>query len=476
MFKNKMAIKLMAGFVVVVLASMLIIGLIFITYFINYTYQQKKAEVVENAREISVIASALINGDKQGQDAYLRKMTSFAGVQVWIFNSEGTIIYTSKGSFPQFDSNEVSNRKIRNNILSRIMTGQQLAKSNSLNIFRDNTFSVAVPVYDSMNNIAGGVLLHTAVKGVNAPTRKVTWIFISGILLTILVVATLSIFYAFHFTKPILAMQRATQKMIEDDYSVRTNIRQDDEIGILAGQIDQLANRLEEARKEQEHVEQMRKDFISNISHEFRTPLTVLRGYTEALKDRLVPQEDTNKYYNLMLKETNGLDKLVSNLLDLSRLQTGKLELNLTILDLNELIESVVTNMRMLAQEKQIDIQYNPVEELSPYKGDYDRLKQILTIFIDNAIKYSPKNTVINLMLSVGEHVAITVEDHGYGIPEDEIPYIWDQYYRTKKTASEKGYGLGLAIAKQLIELHSGTVEIESKLNTGTRVILKLPK
>jgi two-component system sensor histidine kinase ResE len=116
------------------------------------------------------------------------------------------------------------------------------------------------------------------------------------------------------------------------------------------------------------------------------------------------------------------------------------------------------------------------MENLTPFKGDYDRLKQILTIFVDNAIKYSPKNTVIDLYLNAGELVTIIVEDHGYGIPEDEIPYIWDQYYRTKKTASEKGYGLGLAIAKQLIELHNGTVEIQSKLNMGTKVILKLPK
>lgn len=476
MFKNKMAFKLMAGFIIVVLISILIIGIIFITYFINYTYQQKKAEVVENAREISVIASEYIGGDKQSQEAYLRKMTSFAGAQVWIFSKDGAIIYASKGSLIQTDNNEVNNRKIRNNILSRILKGQQRVQSSSVNIFKDNTFSVAVPVYDKENKVTGGVLLHAAVKGVNAPTRKVTWIFISGILLSILVVAVLSIFYAFYFTKPILAMQRATQKMIKDDYSVRTNIRQNDEIGILAGQIDQLAIRLEEAQQEHVHLEQMRRDFISNISHEFRTPLTILRGYTEALKDRIVPAEDTDKYYKLMLKETNGLERLVSNLLDLSRLQTGKLELNLTMLDLNELIESVVTNMRLLAKDKQIEIEYSPMENLTPFKGDYDRLKQILTIFVDNAIKYSPKNGVIALYLNVSDFVSIIVEDHGYGIPEDEIPYIWDQYYRTKKTASEKGYGLGLAIAKQLIELHNGTVEIQSKLNLGTKVILKLPK
>lgn len=161
--------------------------------------------------------------------------------------------------------------------------------------------------------------------------------------------------------------------------------------------------------------------------------------------------------------------------LDLSSLQAGKLELKLVEIDLDELITSVVSNMSMLALKKEIEILYNPIDNTPRVTADYQRLKQIFTIFLDNAIKYSPENTKIEISaVQLKDVITVIIRDHGYGIPQDELNRIWDQYYRTKHNVFEKGNGLGLAIAKQLIELHHYTVKIESIVDAGTTVTLNL--
>ncbi len=227
---------------------------------------------------------------------------------------------------------------------------------------------------------------------------------------------------------------------------------------------------------EGERLEQLRKDFIANVSHEFRTPLTVIKGSIEALNDGTIEKkEDIERYHSRILSETKILQRLVGDLLELSRLQSGKISVNEEKVHIPSLLSDVTKSMQTIAVKKEIAIEYTPIEDVPPVLGDYDRLRQLFTIFIDNAIKYSPEKTKIQIGITVKNNLEITIKDNGYGISEEELPYVWDRFYKTDKSREGNGTGLGLAIAKHLIQLHGGDVTMQSSLGKGTTVTVYLP-
>lgn len=228
---------------------------------------------------------------------------------------------------------------------------------------------------------------------------------------------------------------------------------------------------------ESERLEQFRKDFVANVSHEFRTPLTVIRGSLEGILDGTIDQpEEIQRYYERMLSETRSLERLVKDLLELSRLQSGKIPINKEKVHLPSLLEDAVKSLQTLASKKGIRIDYvQGISNLPPIWGDYYRLRQLFVIFLDNAVKYSPENTVVTIKSNIDERVEITIRDQGYGISEVELPYIWDRFYKVDRAHQGNGTGLGLAIAKHLIELHKGEVSLQSELGKGTLVKIILP-
>jgi|GEM_PF-330927 Signal transduction histidine kinase len=227
---------------------------------------------------------------------------------------------------------------------------------------------------------------------------------------------------------------------------------------------------------ESERLEQIRRDFVANISHEFRTPLTVIRGSLEALLDgTLADSTEIQRFYQRMFSETRGLERLVGDLLELSRLQSGKITLNKEPLHIASLLEDAVKSMQTIAEKKGIKIKFQSERDVPPFIGDYDRIRQLFVIFLDNAIKYSPDNTKVSVETSIqdGNTLSVKIRDQGYGIAAEELKQIWDRFYKIDKSRNGKGTGLGMAIAKHLLELHDGKVFVQSELHKGTVVEVK---
>lgn len=227
-----------------------------------------------------------------------------------------------------------------------------------------------------------------------------------------------------------------------------------------------------------ERLEQLRRDFVANVSHEFRTPLTVIRGSVEALVDGMVENsDDIKRYHYRILSETHGLERLVGDLMELSRLQSGKITINKDRIHIFSLLTDIVKSLQTIADKKGISIKLQSQQDLPAYLGDYDRLRQLFIIFLDNAVKYSPANTFISVESKILENntLSIIIRDQGYGIAADELPYIWDRFYKVDKSRQGLGTGLGLAIAKHLLDLHDGKVSVQSELGKGTEIEIKLP-
>lgn len=223
---------------------------------------------------------------------------------------------------------------------------------------------------------------------------------------------------------------------------------------------------------EQEKLEQMRKDFVANVSHEFRTPLTIIRGNLEALYDKVIPEEEAPENYLTLLKETKRLEAMVKDLLDLSKLQAGKVALDFQNLDIKALLFDIVRVSKPITKEKNIQLELIVPNDLPPVFSDYDKLKQLLIIFIDNAIKFSNKNSKVQLTIDMNQEISITITDYGIGIPREAIQFIGERFYKVDNARkyADKGTGLGLSIAKHLIQLLNCKFEIESEVNVGTKI------
>ena len=588
--KHRLTIKLTAGFVIIVLLSMLTIGAFFIQMFRQYVFESWEKTLLSRANSTSQMMSEYFtnSGPMRGMGGFMRFLDTMAEAKVWITDVKGNPLTFSGMGGGHFNQIEPLPPETEN-VISVVLSGKDSVNQSFSSIYNEETLTVGVPIRDTSGTVIGAVLLHSPITGITETFDKAIRILLISILAALILACGLGFFYSILFIRPLKSMNTAAMAMANGDYSLRSQINRKDELGQLGNSLDLLAAKLgytldqlfqeknklhdvissisegilafdkdfklinyngavktlldytpqenvelkamddlkelglidafssviidgefksiilEKSKKilkwtlspvknstneiigvvaliqdisESEKLEQMRKEFIANVSHEFRTPLTLIRGSVEAILDETVSgTEELDKYNKRILRETRSLERLVKDLLDLSHMKAGKLALQIEEVDINYLTEEVVKNMQIIAAKKNIEIELSVRGILPPISGDFDRLKQLFILFIDNAIKYSPENTKIVVDIEAKDYLTIKIKDHGNGIGSTDLPYIWDRFYKAElsHSHSDQGAGLGLAIAKHIIELHNGFVTVESELNMGTTIQIQLP-
>ena len=209
-----------------------------------------------------------------------------------------------------------------------------------------------------------------------------------------------------------------------------------------------------------ERLEQTRRDYVANVSHELRTPIASIRSLAEALDDGLVrTDEDRARYYGYILRESLRLSRLIDDLLELSRLQSGTVALERSAFDLNELAAQVAERMRVTASYSGIDLRYSPAAALPPCLSNRDRIEQVLVALLDNAIKYASDDGVVEVCCrSEGERLRVEVSNSGH-IDEADLPHLFERFYKADRAHAGQGTGLGLAIAREVLERLDGSIE-----------------
>ncbi len=229
---------------------------------------------------------------------------------------------------------------------------------------------------------------------------------------------------------------------------------------------------------QQERLEKLRNEFMANVSHEFRTPLSIIKGSAELLADdALDTEEDKHRYYDRIMTEATALEHLVRDLLDQSKLKAGRIELKIHLMNAEDLLEDIVEKMKPIAGNKNINLEFIP-SGAPDVAGDYDRLRQISIIFIDNAIKFTPEGGTITVSTRFDDdYVYMSFKDTGMGIAEEDLPFVFERFYKVDKArgGSETGSGLGLSIAWQIADLHKGTITVDSVLGEGTTFTAIIP-
>ena len=229
---------------------------------------------------------------------------------------------------------------------------------------------------------------------------------------------------------------------------------------------------------EMERVEKLRRDYVANVSHELRTPLTAVRGLLEPLADGMVKDEaDRQRYYKIMLHEVLRLSRLITDMMTLSRLQSGTEYMEITRVDVNELVQDIASAYSSTLADKGVNLVLDCPRPVPDAMTDPDRIEQVLVILLDNASRYTPKGGTITISAhNAKEKIQLSVTDTGCGIPESDLPHIFERFYKVDKSHSEGGTGLGLSIAQFIMEKLGETISVESEVGKGTRFTLTLQR
>ncbi len=229
---------------------------------------------------------------------------------------------------------------------------------------------------------------------------------------------------------------------------------------------------------EQTKLESARREFVANVSHELRTPITTIKSYAETILDMAEEESAEASFVKVIETEADRMAKIVSQLLTLSRLDNSATVLDKNVFDLSKMVEGVVDKLTLTANNHKLELSFVSKGETKNFFGDKDRLEQVVINIVSNAIKYTPEGGKVQVVCGTGFAEAfVRVIDNGIGIPKKDLPRVFERFYRVDKARSREsgGTGLGLAIAKELVELHGGKINIESRENKGTEVTITLP-
>lgn len=420
------------------------------------------SEAEEGTAAVEGVQQALGVPHGSGFGAYMRFLGDIAMTDVWVVDSQSKTITPGAGHVTVEYGDLPADGET---VIDRALAGEASFSESFSSVLGAKSISVGVPIREKEGaEPIGAVLLHSPVQSVSdAVGSGLSTLGLSALAALCLAIPA-AILLSVRFTRPLRSMKTAARRLADGEYEVKTNITQKDEIGELAGTIDELADRLKETSRERQRLEGMRRDFISNISHELRTPVTVMRGSLEALCDGVVTEPtQIGEYHAQLLQESRHMQRLVDDLLELSRLQNTDFSIESAPLELNQLAQDVTRGMRRLAQDKNITLQLRTEEESLPFLGDYSRLRQMLIIIIDNALKFSPRDSAVELSLfrQSGAPV-LKISDHGSGIAPQEIPLLFQRFHHSGGEENKTGTGLGLPIAKEIAGRHGIEILVES--------------
>ncbi len=446
---------ILAAFVVVILS----LGFTIDRMFTNFYNSEMRTEV----DELTTHFTAMSQSPEMLSEETLLKFADFSNVSILFVSEQGEVLANS-GLYEKSDRTFIKSKDLR-----LLFSGKAIelvhADANG-----ERYFVAARPVLDSTGvNIKAAVYVLSSTRHMDESISAVRSVLILSGLGAFLLALGITWIIAKILSRPLLQMQVATRNIAAGNLETRLMIQRDDEIGVLADSINHLATELQRYRD-------TRQEFFANISHDLRTPITYLEGYAQVLKKGLYEsEEEKDQYLGIIHEEAVRLQHLVNDLFDLAKMEEGKVSLSLEWIDLTEIADNVVQKIMLKACEKKLTLRTKIITHVSLIYGDGLRMEQVLLNLLENAVRYTEKGSITLELDQNNTYVYLAVEDTGIGIPEDEIPYIFERFYRVEKSRSRQygGTGLGLPIAKKLVELQGGELLVSSKLGQGTRFELR---
>ena len=466
--KNKIARRLMKYFAWAMLLFALLVGALFSMMFARHTADVTKRDLCAHAASIAETIARFADDCEQGEcrgsgfKAYMRYIGAAAMSDLALLDDKGESVVLGEMILPETPLPQYA-LDMAGDVFA---SGEVISSGFSLNPFHPEEMIVCAPVLDRQGNVLYALVMRMKVNSVAHALLDAFYMLSACLLIAMTIAMIVSRFLSRRFVNPLHRMMDAATQMALGDYSVKTHVAQPDEIGVLAMHIDELAKKLAEAEKERARFDQLRQDFFSDISHELRTPIAVLRGNLELLREGMA--DDPQRYYDQLYADVHHLQRLVDDLLELTRLKNTQFRIEMEPINLMDVLSDSVRFMRRKAEEKNMTIHLDGAEPFAVW-GDYGRLRQMMIILLDNAIKFSCEGRQVEISVKKREHACeVCVIDHGCGIAGEELAHIFDRYYHNQSGRNGGGTGLGLPIAREIALRHGIDLTCRSKEGEGT--------
>lgn len=457
--------RLTASFLVIILAVMIIISLFLYSTLERY-YMNNFADSLERS---GFLASDFVVGQMRGQIDSVRLSNLAENMSR---QSQARVIFTDQQGVVVGDSIRVGgllNQNLEHEIVSRALNGDVSSNIGYSERINQQVLQMAVPVREADDTVVGVVFLSASLEEINQIMSDIGRFLLLATLLAMLVVGGGSVVLARRFTGPLEELTAAAKKMAEGKLDQHIEFSSSDEIGRLAEQFNDMANRLN-------YYTSNLKKFAADVAHEVRTPLTTMGLLTKALKEHEMEPEQRKEFIGDLDNELERLTALVNDLLELSKLEKDITEHE--ELSLNLLLENIIGENQFRFARAGLNLTEEMPEEEIIARAAPLQLRQVVGNLLDNALNYTPPGGTVHVLLSHDDKNAlVSVEDTGIGIPEEDLKYIFERFFRVERARSRArgGTGLGLAIVSEIIAKHGGKVWVESVEGKGSTFYFSLP-
>lgn len=471
--KNDIAFKIYLCFTFVLVLTGLLTGIIFIRLY-RQNYLHSYTELL--TKQGRTIANRVAIFEKNGRierflkySTYIEEIEEDENTDVWIISYESSqnplaVEYTNANDGKLTDE--------MYDVIYNAFQGEVSSNSSYDDIYGMVILRTAVPVYNkSTGVVSGAVMMISMVDKQTMGVDKGTYLIFMSLLLSFIISFVVAFLFSQYLSKPLSKISKNINRISKGDYSSITPKNPNTQLGRIETTLARLAKQLGHVEKERANLEQVRRDFFANVSHELRTPITVIRGYAETLNDGIVTDQGAiEDMYQRMLSECQGMERLVGDLFILSKMQNPDFQVEKEPVSLMQVFGDVTRSEKVIGKGKNIQFKEEfPEDDPCMMLGDYMRLRQMFLVIIDNAVKFSHENgTVTTRMYKKDEKLYISIADEGVGISQEELPYIFEKFYKSKLKQNEKGTGLGLMIARQIALKHSGELTVQSEKGKGT--------
>ena len=462
--------RLLIVFLAVILVCVAVLSTVFYVNLRENAIRNRMNALKAQARDMAYLASrqsydafSAVLGQNSVTEDYMRWKSSriykeYNAYIMVVDRSGKTYLYYNEATLEDENIQAVLDPEELSAYMEQALKGQEVVRQTKS--ASGPLFTVLVPwmqesVITNQRTVMGFILIQTAAQTVHAAYRGLIWQTVLVAVGMFLLSAAVVFFIARQLSRPLSVMAQAAGDMARGNFEARVPEEGGREIQELARAFNQMTAQLST-------LEKSRRDFVANVSHELRSPITSIQGFAQGMLDGTIPPEEHEKYLRVVANETHRLSKLIASLLNLSRMENEETSLAYTDFDVNELARRVLISRMTQIEEKSLEIDVQFAQEQCFVRADADQIQQVIINLLDNAIKFTPEGGAITLSTQETEgHISLRVKDTGIGILPQDAPHIFDRFYKADKAHTVgKGTGLGLAICYRIMERHGQTIRL----------------
>lgn len=457
--KSSVSRRIFLSNFIVVFCGIVIFEIIFALGVKQFYYGGAQRILTEKASSIASFYNMYLKYEslQNKSKTILANYTDGEKAELQIVDNSGRIIASSSRIKPV--------ETIDLSVIGSLKTGEISSWQGKIAITGEEVLAVTTPLVEG-ETISGYLRLVTSMESIMAVINEIVAkaLIAGGLILAASLIPSMAL--ARTIVRPIKHLTEVSRQIAGGNFDAVAVKKYDDEIGKLADTLNFMTSEIKKSND-------LKNDFIASISHEIRTPLTAIRGWAETIHNNMSGTDANREGISIILKESERLTELVEELLDFSKYEAGRINMNFEKVDLNILIKDVLRQYSTRFKDKGLNLTWNPDNKITYITGDAGRLRQVFINLVDNAYKFSHENGSIDITTEkTSTGATVTIKDNGVGIPPDELSHVTDKFFKGK--GAKSGSGLGLSISREITRLHDGALRIESIEGKGTTVTVEL--